>query len=111
MTLKSLCEEVIRSEGKCGLTRNEMTQMARFALRAIRNENPWMRNGLRYLWLRDQWLGHLLKLFDTTDTSDVGLDFAIDMAISATGPSTAANQQHKPDQASEGAGGKESEAR
>lgn len=50
---ESLCEEVIRTEGKCGLTRNEMTQMARFALRAIRGENPWMRDGLRYKFLRD----------------------------------------------------------
>ena len=82
---ESLCEEVIRTEGGCGLSRNEITQMARFALRAIRNENPWMRNGLRYLWLRDQWLGHMLKLFDTTDTSDVGLDHAIDEAMSGTG--------------------------
>ena len=38
---ESLCEEVIRTEGGCGLTRNEMVQMARFALRAIKNENPY----------------------------------------------------------------------
>ena len=25
---ESLCEEVIRTEGKCGLSKNEMTQMA-----------------------------------------------------------------------------------
>ena len=40
------------------------------------------RDAARYRWLRDQWLGHLLKLFDTTDTSDVGLDYAIDAALS-----------------------------
>lgn len=32
---KSLCEEVIRSKGRCGLTYWEMEQMARLALRAI----------------------------------------------------------------------------
>ena len=31
----SLCEEVIRTEGKCGLTHNEITQMARLALRSL----------------------------------------------------------------------------
>lgn len=32
----SLCEEVIRTDGKCGLTRNEMVQLARIALRVLR---------------------------------------------------------------------------
>jgi hypothetical protein len=51
---ESLCEEVIRTEGKCGLTRNEMTQMARFALRAIRAENPLLVDAARYRWLRSE---------------------------------------------------------
>lgn len=45
---ESLCEEIIRTEGGCGLTRNEMVQMARFALRAIRNENPYLKNEHRH---------------------------------------------------------------
>jgi hypothetical protein len=49
---ESLCEEVIKTDGRCGLTRNEMVQMARFALRAIRNENPWKLDGIRYRWLK-----------------------------------------------------------
>lgn len=49
---ESLCEEVIRTAGGCGLSRNEITQMARFALRAIRAENPLMRDYLRYQTLR-----------------------------------------------------------
>lgn len=32
---KSLCEEVIRTEGRVGLTANEKVQMARLALRAL----------------------------------------------------------------------------
>jgi hypothetical protein len=36
----SLCEEVIRTDGKCGLTRNEMVQMARLALRTLDPDGP-----------------------------------------------------------------------
>ena len=50
---ESLCEEVIRSEGGCGLTRNEMVQMARFALRAIRNENPYIVDWIRFSVIQD----------------------------------------------------------
>lgn len=32
----SLCEEVIRTQGKCGLTRNEMVQLANLALRVLK---------------------------------------------------------------------------
>ena len=35
---QSLCEEVIRTDGKCGLTRNEMVQLARIALRTLERE-------------------------------------------------------------------------
>lgn len=34
----SLCEEVIRTEGRCGLTRNEMVQLANLALRVLKPE-------------------------------------------------------------------------
>jgi hypothetical protein len=32
---KSLCEEIIRTEGKCGYTQHEILQMAHLALRAL----------------------------------------------------------------------------
>lgn len=32
----SLCEEVIRTNGKCGLTHNEMVQLANLALRVLK---------------------------------------------------------------------------
>jgi hypothetical protein len=35
----------------------------------------------RYNFLKQHHLGALLALFDTTDTSDVGLDFAVDQEI------------------------------
>lgn len=54
---ESLCEEVIRTEGRCGLTRNEITQMARFALRAIRNEGSELLDATRFRWLRRNSLG------------------------------------------------------
>lgn len=56
---ESLCEEVIKTDGRCGLTRNEMVQMAVLAMRAIKNENPWKLDGLRYRWLRreDELIG------------------------------------------------------
>ena len=44
----SLCEEVIRTQGRCGLSPNEITQMARLALRALKDENPWK---MKYLML------------------------------------------------------------
>lgn len=37
----SLCEEVIRTNGRVGLSDNEKLQMALLALRALKNENPW----------------------------------------------------------------------
>jgi hypothetical protein len=49
----TLCEEVIRTEGGCGLSRNEITQMAKLALRALKNENPYLVDAIRYRWLRD----------------------------------------------------------
>ena len=82
----SLCEEVIRTEGGCGLSRNEITQMARLALRALKDENPWKADALRYHYLRSEKLGEMLAMFPTTDTSDVGLDHAIFAAMSGTGP-------------------------
>jgi hypothetical protein len=51
---ESLCEEVIRTGGKCGLSHNEMTQMARFALQAIRQQNPLRLDAIRYRWLKDE---------------------------------------------------------
>ena len=78
---ESLCEEVIRTEGRCGLSKWEMTQMARFALQAIRQQNPLMPDALRYRWLRSERLGEMLKIFDTSDMSDVGLDHAIFTAM------------------------------
>lgn len=35
---KSLCEEVIRTEGKCGLTRNEIVQLAHIALKELERQ-------------------------------------------------------------------------
>jgi len=49
----SLCEEVIRTNGKCGLTMNETVQMAKLALRALKNENPLLLDAMRYRWLRE----------------------------------------------------------
>lgn len=46
----------------------------------------------RYRYLRDQWLGYLLKLFDTTDMSDVGLDAAIDDAATQLALSSKGSQ-------------------
>lgn len=51
---ESLCEEVIRTDGKCGLSPNEITQMARFALQAIRQQNPLKLDAIRYRWLKDE---------------------------------------------------------
>ena len=49
----SLCEEVIRTDGRCTLSPNERVQMARLALRALKNENPLLADALRYRWLRE----------------------------------------------------------
>lgn len=50
---------------------------------------PIVKDALRYRHLREHWLRDLLWLTGTTDTSDVGLDYAIDAAIrSATRRST-----------------------
>jgi hypothetical protein len=49
----SLCEEVIRTEGRCSLSKNEIMQMARLALRTLHNENIYLRDAVRYRWLRD----------------------------------------------------------
>jgi hypothetical protein len=46
----SLCEEVIRTEGRCGLSLNEITQMARLALRALKDENTWKGKYLKLLY-------------------------------------------------------------
>lgn len=35
----------------------------------------------RYLYLREHHLADMLKIIPTTDTNDVGLDFAIDQEI------------------------------
>lgn len=61
----SLCEEVIRTEGRCGLSKNETTQMARLALRALHNENPWRS---KYLALLD-WLDKNMTFYDVNDGS------------------------------------------
>lgn len=49
----SLCEEVIRTEGGCGLTRNEITQMARLALRTLKGEKPYFMDAMRYRCIRE----------------------------------------------------------
>lgn len=40
---ESLCKEVIRTDGKCGLTRNEMVQLAHIALRTLERETKGVR--------------------------------------------------------------------
>lgn len=90
----SLCEEVIRTEGGCGLSRNEITQMARLALRQLKAENPLMRDYLRYRFLRDQeplGTGPGLFLAMRADGRLIQMthDFAdhrIDEAMTDTGP-------------------------
>jgi hypothetical protein len=95
---ESLCEEVIRTEGECGLTRNEMVQMARFALRAIRNENPLLRDALRYRYMRSNaafqdrngpGLYWYLPRFNRDLPLGERLDAAIDDAMSGRGPEAA----------------------
>jgi hypothetical protein len=87
----SLCEEVIRTDGACGLTRNEMVQMAWLALRALKNENPLLADAIRYRWLRKQHWDHsaMAVVSDPKENvrlgtycpSDDRLDAAIDEAM------------------------------
>lgn len=87
----SLCEEVIRTEGRCGLTQNEKTQMARLALRTLKNENPLLIDAIRYRWLRKQHWDHsaMAVVSDPKENvrlgtycpSDDRLDAAIDAAM------------------------------
>lgn len=48
------------------------------------------RDAARYRWLRADGLGHINFEGLTSDTSDVGLDYAIDAAILTTKPNTGA---------------------
>ena len=84
---ETLCEEVIRTEGRCGLSQNEITQMARFALRAIRSESPFRRDAFRYRWLKSS--GPEARLFialwqggPITALADEFADHAVDAAMS-----------------------------
>ena len=62
----TLCEEVIRTEGRCGLSPNEITQMARLALRALKDEDPWKGNYLRLL----HWLDNNTTFYDANKDTD-----------------------------------------
>lgn len=54
----SLCEEVIKKEGRISLSPNEITQMARLALRQLHAENGLLVDAIRYRWLRQQHWDH-----------------------------------------------------
>lgn len=84
---ESLCEEVIKSRGKCGLTRNEMVQMAHYALRQIRAENALIRDAARYWMLRDKWKHRIAGMLEHNGPiTDEVLDALIDNAMSGAGP-------------------------
>lgn len=93
----SLCEEVIRTEGRCNLSPNEKAQMARLALRALKNENPLLVDAIRYRWLREQHWDHSAMAvvsdpkanvrLGTYCPSEDRLDAAIDAAMSASSES------------------------
>ena len=97
MFSESLCEEVIRTEGRCGLSKNEKVQMARFALRQIKTENPWKRQALRYLWVREQSPDKLLGIYMDFpgNATPEEWDAAIDKAMSGTNGSSAAEESRK----------------
>jgi hypothetical protein len=80
----SLCEEVIKTDGKCGLTRNEMVQMARLALRALKNENPLLLDAIRYRFLRDTKKSRIAGMLEYSGfITDQVLDDLIDNAMSS----------------------------